>query len=120
MAEEKETQVVEEENPFIEPSLEEMLEGSEVVYDDTPEEKEEEVVEPETEEKTEEVVEPVVEENIEEKIEGLTDEKFNELAALYPELLEHKKYKDDYHNWEKSNRQKSQAIAFKLSHCFNG
>lgn len=109
---EEKKQVVEEQNPFIEPSLEEMLESSEVVYDDTPEEKEEKVVEPVVEPEVEEKTEEVVEEKIEEKIEGLTDEKFNELAVLYPELLEHKKYKDDYYNWEKSNRQKSQAIAF--------
>lgn len=111
-------QVKEEQNPFIQPSIEEMLENSEVVYDESEEPKvedpTEEAVEGKTETETEEKTETETKEKVEEEVEekGLTEERFAELAAQYPELVEHKKFKDDYGNWEKKLRQKSQAVAY--------
>ena len=101
MSEEAREVISEEEEFFNEPSLDEIIEDSEErTYGET----EENVVSKEEEPKEE------TEETREE--EGLTDERFDELAGKYPALKEHKSYFENYNKWEKTQRQKSQAIPF--------
>ena len=69
-----------------------------------------EPVEPQPETKVEEQPKEETKPVVESKPVGLTPEKFEELAKEYPELRDHKKYHDDYDQWEKKLRQKSQTI----------
>ena len=102
------------------------IDGEKVDKTDTAEteEKKEETEKPETEKvETEEVEGEKETESTEEKSaseteekpvepEELTPEKFEELSKKHPELKTYKETHENYANWEKSLRQKAQAIAF--------
>ena len=110
MPEEKEVQVNKEEEAFIQPSIDEMIDSSPVINESKGEENAAESEE-KTVENTEEAETDTTEKESEEKPEeGLTEERFKELAEKYPQLQEYKKYFEDYNNWETKLRQKSQAI----------
>jgi len=112
-------EVKKEENPFIQPSVEEMLASSEVVSEPKagsgePEEGTEEPKEQSSDEPTtkEEPQEPDVTAEEEPEEEGLTEERFGELVQKFPELKEYRDSFNNYNTWEKKLRQKSQAISY--------
>ena len=116
----KEQQGQSEEEFFTNQSIDDMIESSPVIGEEEPKE------EPKDESKEEPKEEPdegkvedqdqedakQVEAEPEKPEEGLTDESFEELSGKYPVLKEYKKFFDDYNNWEKKLRQKSQFISW--------
>jgi len=116
---EQQEQEVKEENPWSEPSIDDIIEDSRIVLGEEPEpelekteEKPEESKAEEPEEKAEETSEKSTEETETKEEVELTPEQLAELIEKYPELKRNKEYYENYDKWEKKLRQKSQAIPF--------